>query len=177
MKTVTQTILYRQTLIKYSLKYGGTKAAIRYKTNRQYIYRWLKRYSRRLQSLADKSHRPHHHPNKHTADEWKRIADMCKRNANVGFVVFWIKLRQRGYTRFVTGLYRLLRRQGEMAIKPPNPKYILKLYEQMPYPGQRVQIDVQFVPEACIVGEAKGEKFYQYIAIDEYSRFGYFRSF
>ena len=36
MKTVTQIMLYRQALIKYSLKYGVTKAAIRYKTNRQY---------------------------------------------------------------------------------------------------------------------------------------------
>ena len=32
MKTVTQTILYRQALIEYSKKYGVTKAAIRYKT-------------------------------------------------------------------------------------------------------------------------------------------------
>ena len=63
MKTVTQTMLYRQALIKYSLKYGVTKAAIRYKTNRQYVYRWRKRYDGTLQSLADKSHRPHHHPN------------------------------------------------------------------------------------------------------------------
>ena len=37
MKTATQTILYRQALIKYSEKYGVTKASIRYKTNRQYI--------------------------------------------------------------------------------------------------------------------------------------------
>ena len=37
MKTATQTILYRQALIKYSEKYGVTKAEIRYKTNRQYI--------------------------------------------------------------------------------------------------------------------------------------------
>lgn len=47
----------------------------------------------------------------------------------------------------------------------------------MLYPGQRVQIDVKFVPEACIVGEAKGQKFYQYTAIDEYSRFRYLEAF
>ena len=64
-------------------------------------------------------------------------------------------------------------------IKPPNPKYIPKPYEKMSYPGQRVQIDVKFVPEACIVGEAKAErkKFYQYTAIDEYSRFRYLEAF
>ena len=58
MKTVTQTILYRQALIEYSEKYGVTKAAIRYKTNRQYIYRWLKRYDGTVESLKDRSHRP-----------------------------------------------------------------------------------------------------------------------
>ena len=177
MKTVTQTMLYRQALIKYSMKYGVTKAAIRYKTNRQYVYRWLNRYDGTLQSLADKSHRPHHHPNEHTPEELKLIADMRKRNSNAGLVVFWVKLRQRGYTRSVTGLYRLLRKQGQMAVKPPNPKYIPKPYEQMQYPGQRVQIDVKFVPESCIVGEAKGQKFYQYTAIDEYSRFRYLEAF
>lgn len=177
MKTVTQTMMYRQALINYANKYGVTKAAIRYKTNRQYIYRWLKRYDGTLQSLADKSHRPHHHPNQHTEQEIKLIMDMRKRNMNAGLVVFWVKLREKGYTRSVTGLYRFLRKQGQMAVKPPNPKYIPKPYEQMQYPGQRVQIDVKFVPEACIVGDAKGKKFYQYTAIDEYSRFRYLEAF
>ena len=177
MNTITQTMKFRQAIIEYSLKNGVTKAAIRYKVNRQYIYRWLKRYDGTLKSLADKSHRPHHHPNQHTPEELKLIADMRKRNTNAGLVVFWVKLRQRGYSRSITGLYRVLRKQGQMAVKPPNPKYIPKPYEQMLYPGQRVQIDVKFVPETCIVGNAKGKKFYQYTAIDEYSRFRYVEAF
>ena len=177
MKTVTQKTLFRQAVIKYSEKYGVTKAAIRYNVNRQYIYRWKKRYDGTLQSLADKSHRPNHHPNQHTEEEIKLIMDMRRRNMNAGLVVFWVKLRQRGYTRSITGLYRFLRKHGQMAVKPPNPKYIPKPYEQMQYPGQRVQIDVKFVPEACMVGDAKGKKFYQYTAIDEYSRFRYLEAF
>ena len=47
----------------------------------------------------------------------------------------------------------------------------------MLYPGQRVQVDVKVVPTACIVGDAKGERFYQYTAIDEYSRFRYIEAF
>ena len=177
MNTITQTMRFRQAIIEYSFKNGVTKAAIRYKVNRQYIYRWRKRYDGTLQSLADKSHRPHHHPNQHTPEELKLIADMRKRNTNAGLVVFWVKLRQRGYSRSVTGLYRVLRRQGQMAVKPPNPKYIPKPYEKMLYPGQRVQIDVKVVPTACIVGDAQGKKFYQYTAIDEYSRFRYLEAF
>ena len=177
MNKITQTMLFRQALINYANKKGVTKAAIRYKTNRQYVYRWLKRYDGTIESLADRSHRPHSHPNQHTPEELKLISDMRRRNPNAGLVVFWVKLMQRGYTRSVTSLYRVLRRTGEIAVKLPNPKYIAKPYEQMQYPGQRVQIDVKFVPEICIVGDAKGQKFYQYTAIDEYSRFRYLEAF
>lgn len=177
MNTITQTMRFRQALVAYSYKHGVTKAAIRYKTNRQYVYRWRKRYDGTLASLADKSRRPHHHPNQHTPEELKLIADMRKRNPHAGLVVFWVKLRQRGYCRSVTGLYRVLCRLGQMAAKPPNPKYIPKPYEQMSYPGQRIQIDVKFVPAACLVGDAAGKKFYQYTAIDEYSRFRYLEAF
>ena len=165
MNSVTQDMRFRQSLLKYSQKYGVTKAAIKYKTNRQYIYRWLKRYDGTLESLREKSRRPHHHPNEHTEEELKLIRDMRRRNPGTGLVVLWVKLRQRGYTRTVTGLYRVLRRNGEMAVKPKNPKYIPKPYEQMNYPGERVQIDVKFVPAACLVGAAAGKRFYQYTAI------------
>ena len=177
MNSVTQDMKFRQSLLKYSQKYGVTKAAIKYKTNRQYIYRWLRRYDGTLESLREKSRRPHHHPNQHTEQELKLIKDMRRRNPGAGLVVFWVKLRQRGYTRTVTGLYRVLRRNGEMAVKPCNPKYIPKPYEQMNYPGERVQIDVKFVPAACLVGAAAGKKFYQYTAIDEFSRYRYLEAF
>lgn len=177
MNKITQTMLFRQSLIKYSKKNGVTKAAIKYKTNRQYIYRWIRRYDGTLQSLADRSHKPHYHPNQHTFEELKLIEDMRRRNPEAGLVVFWVKLMQRGYKRSVTGLYRVLRKHDQMAVKPPNPKYIPKPYEIMYYPGQRVQVDVKHVPAACLVGNAKGKKFYQYTAIDEYSRFRYLEAF
>ena len=177
MNKITQTALYRQSLIEYAKKHGVTKAAIRYHTNRQYIYRWMKRYDGTLHSLADKSHRPHHHPNQHTEEELTLIRNMRRRNPNTGLVVLWVKLRQRGYARSISGLYRVLTRSGQMALKLPNPKYIPKPYEQMQYPGQRGQIDVKFVPLSCLAGEARKHKFYQYTFIDEYSRFRYLEAF
>ena len=47
----------------------------------------------------------------------------------------------------------------------------------MQYPGQRRQIDVKIIPASCLVGEVEGQKFYQYIFIDEYSRFRYLVAF
>jgi transposase-like protein len=180
MNKITQDMRYRQSLIEYSYKHGVTKTARRYKTNRQYIYRWRRRYEeggKTLDSLRERSRRPHSHPNQHTDAEIKLILNMRRRNTHTGLVVFWVKLRQRGYTRSITGLYRVLLRMGQMAQKPPNPKYIPKPYEQMTYPGQRVQIDVKHVPSVCLVGEAKDHKLYQYTAIDEFSRFRYIEGF
>lgn len=177
MTSITQDMRYRLSLIQYAQKYGVSKAARRYKTNRQYIYRWMRRYDGSLESLRDRSRRPHHHPNQHTPDEIKLISDMRRRNPNAGLVVFWVKLMQRGYKRSIPGLYRFLKRNGMTAVKLPNPKYVPKPYEQMTHPGERIQIDVKFVPASCLVNEAKGKKFYQYTAIDEYSRWRYVEAF
>lgn len=177
MNTITQDMRYRLSLINYADKYGVSNAARKYKTNRQYIYRWKRRYDGSIESLRNKSRRPHHHPNQHTADELTLITNMRRRNPHAGLVVFWVKLRQRGYCRSITGLYRVLKRMQLVPEKPPNPKYIPKPYEQMLYPGQRVQIDVKQVPSACIVGQPEGTKFYQYTAIDEFSRFRYLEAF
>ena len=149
MNSITQDMRFRQSLLKYSEKYGVTKAAIKYKTNRQYIYR-KRRYDRTIESLCDRSRKPHHHPNQHTEQELKLIGDMRRRNPNAGLVVFWVKLHEKGYTRTITGLYRVLHRNGEMAVKMKNPKYIPKPYEQMNHPGERVQVDVKFVPTGSI---------------------------
>ena len=177
MATITQDMRFRLSLIRYAQKHGVTKAAICYRVNRQYIYRWKNRYDGTWDSLRNHSRRPHSHPNQHTPEELKLILDMRRRNPHIGLVVFWVKLMQRGYRRSITGLYRILKKQGIMAVKPPNPKYIPKPYEQMLYPGQRIQIDVKHVPSVCLVGDAQGQKFYQYTAIDEYSRWRYVEAF
>ena len=178
MASITQDMRYRLSLIKYAQKHGVSKAAMKFKTNRQYIYRWKRRYDGSIESLRELSRRPHSHKNQHTPAEIKLILDMRRRNPNAGLVVFWVKLMQRGYSRSITGLYRFLKRQGIMAQKPPNPKYIPKPYEQMSYPGQRIQIDVKFVPFACLKNSnVIGKKFFQYTAIDEYSRWRYVEAF
>ena len=66
---------------------GVTKAAVRYHTNWQYIYRWMKRYDGTLHSLEDRSHLPHRHPNQHTPEKIKLILNMRHRNTNAGIKV------------------------------------------------------------------------------------------
>jgi len=178
MATITQDIHFRLSLIRYAEKHGVTKAALTYHVNRQYIYRWKNRFDGSPDSLRYRSRKPHSHPNQHTPAELKLIADMRRRNPHAGLVVFWVKLMQRGYSRSIAGLYRVLKRQGIMVVKPPNPKYIPKPYELMQYPGQRFQIDVKFVPSTCLKNtNVTRTRFFQYTAIDEYSRWRYVEAF
>jgi transposase InsO family protein len=102
---------------------------------------------------------------------------MRRRNPDLGLCEFWCRLRERGYSRSIVSLYRVMRRIGLQPMPTPKPKYVPKPYEKMQYPGQRVQIDVKFVPSSCLVGDAKGKHFYQYTAQDECSRDRYLEAF
>lgn len=88
MASITQDMRFRLSLIKYADKYGVTRAAVKYKTNRQYIYRWKRRYDGTIESLRNRSRRPRHHPNKHKAEEISLIKNMRRRNPDAGLVIF-----------------------------------------------------------------------------------------
>ena len=66
MASITQDMRFRLSLIQYAERHGVSNAAKKYKTNRQYIYRWKNRYDGSWDSLRDRSRRPHSHPNQHT---------------------------------------------------------------------------------------------------------------
>ena len=174
--SITQKLKYKQSIIKFSMKYEETKASIEFNVNRRTIYRWRDRYDGTLESLKDKSHRPKHHPNEHTAEEIKLIKDYKANNKETGLVVLWVKLRRAGYTRTIQGLYHVMIRLGIYKKAPSKRKR--KQAPEVPiarYPGERVQIDVKYVPRECMSKELKeiGEKYYQYTAIDEYTRLRY----
>ena len=173
MNSITQDILYKQSVVKYSYKYGVTKAAIKFKMYRKTIYRWREKYDGTAKSLMNKSRRPHSHPRQHTEEEIKKIKDYKYKNKDTGLVVLWIKLKRAGYTRSITSLYRVMQRLGIYNKAPSKKKeYEPKPYQQMTHPGERVQIDVKYVPLKCLTKEIKDRdgRYYQYTAIDEYTR-------
>ena len=71
---------YRQSLMKYTEKYGVSRASRKYNKSRSYIYFWKQRWDGSVASLACQSRRPHSHPNQHTEAELKLIRDMRRRN-------------------------------------------------------------------------------------------------
>ena len=173
---ITQKMKYKQSVIKFSFKYGVSKAEREFKVNRRTIYRWIERYDGTIESLKDRSRRPKHHPNEHTQEEIQMIKNFKNNNKDTGLVVFWIKLRAAGYTRTIQGLYHKMVKLGIYQKTPSKRKRVQPPSVPIAtYPGERVQIDVKYVPMECLSKELKekGTRYYQYTAIDEYTRLRY----
>lgn len=166
--SITQDMAYRQSLMKFAQKYGVSRASRKYNKSRSYIYFWRSRWDGSVESLACRSRRPHSHPNQHSEAELKLIRDMRRRNPKLGMIELWHRLRKRGYTRCPESLFRVMRKMGMFPAAEKRKRYVPKPYEQMQYPGQRVQIDVKVVPRKCIADSEL--RLYQYTAIDEFTR-------
>jgi hypothetical protein len=175
MEKITQNMRYRESLVKYAKSKGVSIASRKYNKSRSYIYFWLKRYDGRIESLAERSRRPHHHPKEHSVEEIRLIHNYWNKNQNLGLLEFWFKVRKAGYERHYVSLYRAMRREG-LRKTGKKTKSVSKPYEQMSYPGQRVQIDVKHVPRECIQ-DKEWKSYYQYTAIDEYSRLRYLEGY
>ena len=168
MNSIAQEAHFRQRVLKYSFKKGVTEAARRYHLSRKTIYTWRKRYDGTWKSLVERSHRPHHHPNEHTAEEKEMILRRYPRYKN-DLIRLWDSLRKSGYKRSYTSMLRVIRKW----VKPETQKRFAhknQPYQRAEYPGQKVQIDVKYVPSRCVTS---GTKYYQYTAIDECTRFCY----
>ena len=173
MNSITQKVKYKQSVVKFSYKYGVKKTSIKFNECERTIYRWRKRYDGTLESLVDRSRKPYHHPNEHTEEEIKLIKRYKANNKKTGLVVLWVKLREAGYTRTIQGLYHVMRRLGIYEKAPSKKKEYEPIeWEEITYPGQKVQIDVKYVPRKCMSLDLQREKikYYQYTAIDEYTR-------
>ena len=167
-KRITQDMAYRQSLMKYAENYGVSRASRKYNKSRSYICFWKSRWDGTAVSLACRSRRPHSHPNQHTQAELKLIRDMRRRNPELGMVELWHRLRKRGYTRRPESLFRVMRKLGLFPQAEKKNAYKPKPYEQMTYPGQRVQVDVKVVPRRRIADQEL--RLFQYTAIGEFTR-------
>ena len=126
-KSITQDMVYRQSLMKYAEKYGVSRASRKYNKSRSDIYFWKQRWDGSVASLACQSRRPHSHPNQHTEAELKIIRDMRRRNPTLGMIELWHRLRGRGYTRCPESLFRMMRRLGMFPNPKPKKAYNVKI--------------------------------------------------
>ncbi len=171
MKNLSQEAYHRQRMVKYSEKHSVSDTAIRYKTSRKTVYKWKARYDGTLQSLEDHSHAPRHSPRKHTEKEMKQIRRRLKRHKWKDLLLAYQELVERnGYTRSYGSFKRIAAKLKAQKPKKKKKRRKNKPYKRAEYPGQKIQIDVKYVPSYSVVN---GEKYYQYTAVDESTRWRY----
>ena len=169
MNIITSEARFRQRVIKYSYKNGVTQASIRFHRSRNAINEWRAKYDgKSWKSLVEKSHRPHHHPNEHTPEEKEMILRRYPRYKD-DMIMLWNSLKKSGYTRSYTSLLRVVRKWIKPEIKEKSARKPQE-YQRAEYPGQKVQVDVKYVPCYCV---SDGRKYYQYTAVDECTRWAY----
>lgn len=168
MDIITSSAHFRQRVLKKSYKIGVTEAAKYYRISRNAIYEWRAKYDGTVKSLRDKSHRPHHHPSEHTQEEKEQILRRYARYKD-DKIRLWDSLRKSGYTRNYYSMLRVIRKWVEPEIERRN-KRKAQEYQRAMYPGQKIQVDVKFVPSNCITD---GKKYYQYTAVDECTRWAF----
>ncbi len=167
---ITEEMRYRQRLCEYALKKGVTKAARKYQVNRMFVYRQLKKYDGTVQSLCFKSRRPRNSPNKHSASELELISTMYATHGLYGIAEVYVRLLELGYKRSFGSMCMQIRNKCIKSLNKAKKSY--RRYENITgqYIGDKVQIDIKYVPQECIMFSSYGKKYYQITAIDEYSR-------
>jgi hypothetical protein len=177
MKSITEKARYKHKILKRieKMRIKGEKHAVRRAANYyeigdiKKIYKWQNRWDGGWQSLIEKSHRPHRRPKAHSKEE---IELMIATRREVGFIaplLFFQELAGRGYTRTLGGMKRFIRKHFgiSVTVQAENKP---KVYEGGKFPGDKLQIDVKYVPSGC---NKSDRKLYQFTAVDECSRWCY----
>ena len=167
---ITEEMRFRQRLCEYALKYGKTKAARKYQVSRTFVYRQLKKYDGTVQSLALKSRKPHTSPNKHTEEELCLIERVYIEHGLYGMAEVYVRLHELGYIRSFGSMCMQIRKKGLKPVKKAKKSYTKYDNITGEYIGDKVQIDIKYVPQECIMFPSYGKRYYQIKAIDEYSR-------
>jgi len=177
MKSITEKARFKHKILTKiaKMRSKGDKSAVRRAAGYFHIgdikkiYKWEKQWDGKWQSLIDGSHRPHRHPKQHSEAE---IELMIETRREVGFVaplLFYQELRERGYSRSYGGMKRFIRKHfGSVSV--PEKETKPKVYHGGRFPGDKVQLDVKYVPSECV---KCGVKLYQFTAVDECTRWTY----
>lgn len=168
---ITEEMRYRQRVVKFAIKHNNNaKAARRYRTSRQQVQRWRKKYDGTPKSLANRSTRPKSHPNQHTVEELRLIKRKNVRFAHEGLAEVYVQCMGEGYSRTYDSMCRQIRRlkvKPKRVVKYPKSRW---KPDKVSYPGDKVQVDIKYVPLECIGFDSHGIRYYQITAIDEYTR-------
>lgn len=178
MKIITEEMKYRKQMCEYAKKHGVTRTARRYHTYRKFVYRQLEKYDGTIRSLELKSRKPNHHPNQHTKEEFELLRHVRKYYQCDGLAEMYVQARKRKYVRSYGSMVKQLckiNKEYQHNDKKKRTNYVKHNEIRGQYPGDKVQIDIKYVPRECIKFNSFETRYYQITAIDEYSRKRYLK--
>ncbi len=168
MDRITQEAYYRQRVLSYAQSHTITATADRYHMSRKTIYKWRKRYDGSIESLKDRSRRPHNSPRKQSEKELRLVERLTRKYQKDRLLGYEVAI-SKGYSRSYACFKRTSAKLEGTAVKEKKCR-ANKPYTPADYPGQKVQLDVKFVPAHCCVDSVKR---YVFCAKDECSRWTY----
>ena len=167
---------FRKKVVEYAIKHNNNAlAARRYHTSRQQVQRWRKKYDGTIQSLANKSRRPHSHPNQHTEEELELIKQKLRYHGHEGHAQVYKKLLEAGYKRSFGSMSKQIRKMKQEPKPKKRKRKTPRKTTKTNYPGELVQVDVKYVPLECIGFESDVDRYYQITAIDVFTRKRYIK--
>lgn len=175
MNRITQEARKRQAVVKLARRKGKSFAARIYGVSLSSVKRWDKRYDGKdWRSLAERSHRPHGHPHRHTEAEEMIISKAYwAKYERYGWDGVYAEAKANGYMRSLSGMIYAARRL-ELTEKREHskPRRHDRRYPELLTPGEKIQVDVKEVPYSCLRGNLlrDGKHLYQWTAIDECTR-------
>lgn len=166
MKDCNQEAHWRQRMMQYCENHGLTATSLRYHVSRKCVWKWRRRWEGTWESLLERSRRPHHSPRSQSEGEEKLVKRYGKKYRG-DLLLGYQKAKEHGYGRSYGCFKRSVRRllgtgsKKKATLRKPKP------YQRAEYPGQKLQLDVKYVPGYCV---ADGGKYDQFTAKDECSR-------
>lgn len=142
-----------------------------YGISRKTFYKWYGRYQeagKNFHALKDRSRRPRGHPRSVSRRVAERVVAM-RRKTRYGPRRIASYLAQEGIIISVYGVYRVLQRAGLVRKRRSRPRKRPQSYA-MALPGQRVQVDVKYLPLLRMKGRPEPLRQYLYNAIDDCTR-------
>jgi len=138
--------------------------------SRKTYYKWWNIYQEAgcdKDSLTDRSRRPNSHP-KTIQGAWQRRIVKLRKKTCYGSGRIWAIFMRKGLDGIPSpsGIYQVLLREGLIKKRRKTSRKKHKRRYEMPNPGNRVQIDIKYVPYLM-----KGQQNYQYTALDDCSRY------
>lgn len=169
-KNINMETAYRQRMVKYAQNHSITETANRYKCSRKCVHKWIKRWDGNIESLKDRSRKPKRLRTIHSQKTISKIIRRLKQCKWTDIILAYQMSKERdGYTGSY-GSFKALARKLKGNKPKKKKKEKLKPYKRAEYIGEKVQIDVKYVPKECI---ANGKRYYQFTAVDECSRWTY----